>query len=72
MATSKKNFCELRTETMIIYCRGHLLNETIVLSFNRWKSPENEFRKSEFKLTEIPTIVDYGTVSTFVLQNLCF
>ncbi|XP_020628888.1 thioredoxin domain-containing protein 17-like [Orbicella faveolata] len=26
-----------------------------------WKSPENEFRKSEFKLTEIPTIVDYGT-----------
>ena len=45
-----------------------MLNETIVLCFNRWKSPENEFRKSEFKLTEIPTIVDYGTVSTFVLQ----
>ena len=36
--------------------------------FNSWKSPENEFRKSEFKLTEIPTIVDYGTVST----DICF
>ena len=37
--------------------------------FDRWKSPDNEFRKSEFKLTEIPTIVDYGTVSTFCFSN---
>ena len=35
----------------------------MALCFNRWKSPDNEFRKSQFKLTEIPTIVDYGTVS---------
>lgn len=32
--------------------------------FNRWKSPDNEFRTNPaFKLKEIPTIVDYGTVS---------
>lgn len=37
--------------------------------FDRWKSPDNEFRKSEFKLTEIPTIVDYGTVSTVCLAS---
>lgn len=37
--------------------------------FDRWKSPDNEFRKSEFKLTEIPTIVDYGTVSTVCLAG---
>lgn len=26
-----------------------------------WKDPNNEFRTSEFKLTEIPTIVECGT-----------
>lgn len=26
-----------------------------------WKDPNNEFRTSEFKLTEVPTIVEYGT-----------
>jgi len=39
------------------------VTDIMVLCFNRWKSPDNEFRKSQFKLTEIPTILDYGTVS---------
>ena len=55
--------------SFLIYCRGNLLNETLFFLFDRWKSPDNEFRKSEFKLTEIPTIVDYGTVSTFCFSN---
>lgn len=33
------------------------------LIITRWKDPENEFRKSVFKLTEIPTLIEYGTVS---------
>lgn len=33
---------------------------------NSWKDPNNEFRTSpEFELKEIPTIVEYGTVSKF-------
>lgn len=47
-----------------------------VLYCNRWKDPNNEFRiNAKFKLTEIPTIVDYGTVSTLIkmriVQNVC-
>lgn len=34
-----------------------------MLIITRWKDPENEFRKSVFKLTEIPTLIEYGTVS---------
>ena len=58
--------------SFLIYCRRHILSETMVLYFNRWKSPDNEFRKSQFELKGIPTIVDYGTVSTFVLQMIIF
>ena len=36
------------------------------LCCDRWKDPNNEFRTSEFKLTEIPTILEYGTVSSNV------
>ena len=35
----------------------------IVLFLNRWKMPDNEFRKSEFKLTGIPTLLQYNSVS---------
>lgn len=38
--------------------------------FNRWKSPDNEFRTNpDFKLKEIPTIVDYGTVSVLDIDS---
>ena len=40
-----------------------------VYSNNRWKDPENEFRKSVFKLTEIPTVIEYGTVSIDTLKQ---
>lgn len=33
----------------------------IVGNKSEWKDPNNEFRTSEFKVTEIPTLVEYGT-----------
>ena len=37
---------------------------------NRWKDPNNEFRTSpEFELKEIPTIVEYGSVSKFASRE---